>query len=190
MSVEAHKHRVSNWLPPPASFSLDDKDVHIWQMRLDQSPEVQSECDDILSADQRVRANRFYFAEHRNHFITCRDFLRRILARYLNTSAREIELAYTKYGKPSLAGDHAHTGLRFNLSHSYGVALYGITCNREIGVDVEHVCHDIDFDGIARRFFAPSEYEHCVGFRQTIGSQLFFAVGLARRPYIKATGQY
>ena len=49
------------------------------------------------------------------------------------------------------------TDLRFNVSHAETEALFAFVRGREVGVDVEHVRHDVDHRGIARRFFAPGE---------------------------------
>jgi 4'-phosphopantetheinyl transferase len=63
--------------------------------------------------------------------------LRRLLGRYLDADPHEIELRAGKHGKPRLADPAA--GLRFNLSHSGGIALIAVAFGVEVGVDVERI---------------------------------------------------
>jgi len=48
-------------------------------------------------------------------------------------------------------------GLDFNVSHTEGVALIGMTVGVRIGVDVEHAARELNVEGIARKFMAPHE---------------------------------
>lgn len=63
--------------------------------------------------------------------------LRDVLGRYLELEAAEIELHFGSRGKPMLAAPDPP--LRFNLSHSGGLALVAISQEREVGVDVERL---------------------------------------------------
>jgi len=60
-----------------------------------------------------------------------------------------------RVGKPSLAEDEG--GLRFNLAHSEGAALYAFARGREVGVDVELWRDDSASMDVARRFFSAAE---------------------------------
>lgn len=45
--------------------------------------------------------------------------------------------------------------MRFNLSHSDGLALYAVTAKREFGVNLARVVSERDNEAIAERHFAP-----------------------------------
>ena len=47
--------------------------------------------------------------------------------------------------------------LDFNVSHTDGVAIFGLTADHRIGVDIEHGERQLNVDGIARKFMAPDE---------------------------------
>jgi 4'-phosphopantetheinyl transferase len=64
-----------------------------------------------------------------------RQALRRVLGAYLEEDPAAIELRRGPHGKPALADPTAT--LRFNLSHSGGLALIAVVDGREVGVDVE-----------------------------------------------------
>jgi 4'-phosphopantetheinyl transferase len=73
--------------------------------------------------------------------------LRRILARYLDEEPAAIELRTGEHGKPALAEQPPK--LRFNLSHSDGLALVAVSAEREVGVDVEAETDGRDFARLA-----------------------------------------
>ena len=58
-----------------------------------------------LAADEKARAERFYFEKDRKHFIVARGVLRAILGRYLNRAPECLSFCYSSYGKPALAGE-------------------------------------------------------------------------------------
>jgi phosphopantetheinyl transferase len=66
--------------------------------------------------------------------VAARWALRLTLARYTGVDPVELPLEIDDRGKPRLA---TRTAVRFNLSHSAGLALIAITTMREVGIDVE-----------------------------------------------------
>lgn len=173
----------SMWSSPPSSLSLQPGDVHVWRLVLDVPVEPFLE---LLQPDEIDRANRFHFEKDRKHFTIARGFLRVLLGRYLQSDPKRVVFFYGAYGKPALEREGS---LRFNMSHSGGMALYAFTEGREIGVDVEHVRADFTSDDIARRFFSPSEVESLCrlpGEERVAG---FFRCWTRKEAYIKATGR-
>jgi hypothetical protein len=79
-----------------------------------------------------------------------RRALRQILARYLDADPRSIRLADGEGGKPQL--DPASPAmLRFNLSHSADAALYAVSIDLEVGIDLEIRHRRVDEVAIAKR---------------------------------------
>lgn len=62
---------------------------------------------------------------------------------------------YSCYGKRALLGRKGENALRFNVSHSHGLALYAVARGREIGIDIERVHPNMAHGQIAKRFFSP-----------------------------------
>ncbi len=123
------------WRSAPETLSLRSNDVHVWRAALDvPESDVRRLCD-TLADDERRRAERFIFQNDRAHFVVARGLLRVLLGRYLQHDPQHLRLVYGPHGKPELASDVGGTGLRFNVSHSHGLALYAITRHREIGVE-------------------------------------------------------
>src|SRR5215831_9276972 len=126
---------TSPWHSAPETLSLRSNDVHVWRVALDM-PESDVRCLwDILAGAERHRAERFVFQKDRTHFVVARGLLRVLLGRYLQCDPQHVRFVYGPHGKPELASDVGGIGLRFNVSHSHGLALYAVTRHREIGVD-------------------------------------------------------
>lgn len=176
--------------PPDGSLDLDRATVHVWQARLDQFAVRQGQMLELLSADERERAARFHFAKDRRHFIVARALLRTLLARYLNLPPHHLSFSYGPYGKPALAGEgESRALLRFNVSHSHGVALYAVARERDVGVDVEYVRRDMVGESIAERFFSAREVAALRALPAEVQPQAFFNCWTRKEAFIKARGE-
>lgn len=176
------------WSSAPKSLSLSSAEVHVWRARLEQSQEMQDEFWRTLDLGERERAARFHFEKHRRRFILGRGFLRLLLGRYLEIAPEEVRFAYGPYGKPSLADEHAASGLRFNASHSHELAVYGFVQEREIGVDVEYVKDDFKSEEIAGHFFSAHEVQTLMALPNDERTAAFFRCWTRKEAYIKALG--
>ncbi|MBE9008772.1 4'-phosphopantetheinyl transferase superfamily protein [Pseudanabaenaceae cyanobacterium LEGE 13415] len=164
-----------NWQNPPKELELGANDVHVWQVDLD----VTAFPIELLSTDEQSRANRFKFEQHRQRFIAGRGFLRSLLARYLNTDPAILEFDYGSHGKPFLKD----SSIQFNLAHSENLALFAVSVDRAIGIDIEYIRTIDQLDALVQRFFLPSE-------ARTIQAQpeLFFQYWTCKEAFLKATG--
>src|SRR5260370_5266537 len=93
----------SAWKLPLAELTLPHDEVHVWRASLDQPPSFVEQLGQTLSADERTRAERFYFVHHRQRFIICRGFLRSILGRYMGIEPEQAQFCSGPYGKLALA---------------------------------------------------------------------------------------
>ncbi|MCB0195793.1 MAG: 4'-phosphopantetheinyl transferase superfamily protein [Anaerolineae bacterium] len=179
---------VNSWSEPPLGMKLDKKQVHIWSVSLDQPLETIVQLTELLSRDERERANRFIFDNDRRHFTVARASLRLILSRYLQTVPQQIRFHYTTHGKPELSG-FGGGWLYFNLSHSHGLALVAVARDSRLGIDVEWVRPLDEMDAIAKRFFSRVEYlaySKLPAEQRAIG---FFNCWTRKEAYIKAIGE-
>ncbi len=108
-----------------------------------------------------------------------------MLARYLTAKPAEFRFSYGNYGKPALVGGE----LRFNMSHSHGLALFAVAADRELGVDVEHIRADFATEDIAHRFFSRVEVAvfNALGKEEQVAA--FFRCWARKEAYIKAIGR-
>ncbi|HLO86981.1 MAG TPA: 4'-phosphopantetheinyl transferase HetI [Nostocaceae cyanobacterium] len=176
------------FLPAPTNLNLSVGDVHIWRIDLKQ-PEAQlAAFRATLSSDEIVRADRFYFPEHRQRFVAGRGSLRAILGRYLGVEAAQVEFEYQQRGKPLLGGRFADSGLYFNLSHSQDLGLLGVS-RRAIGVDLEYMRQMSDLEALAERFFLEREVEVVRSLSSVQQQEVFFRYWTCKEAYLKATGE-
>src|SRR5437762_13590235 len=111
------------WLSPPAGLQLGSNEVHVWFAELDCPSALLPEFENILSADERERAARFHFQNHRNQYICGRGLLRQKLAGYLGIEPAALRFSYNAYGKPLLGQTQNEGQVKFNLAHSHGIGL-------------------------------------------------------------------
>ena len=100
-----------------------------------------------------------------------------------------LRFTYGPRGKPALATDMGAVSLRFNVSHSHGLALYAMTRGRELGVDVERIRPEIVQEQVAERFFSPREVTTLRALPVPLQATAFFACWTRKEAYIKATGE-
>lgn len=184
MSGEAELWRIA-----PIGLTSPSDRVDAWKVWLDcPEPSGQSSMG-ILTLDEVERADRFRFRRDRIRFIECRTALRSILGRYLRMSPAKIRFRYEKNGKPEIVYAQNSDGLRFNVSHSSGLAVIVVSLGRAVGVDIEKVSPKLDCLEIARRFFSEREYAALIALSPSERQQAFFACWTRKEGFLKATGQ-
>jgi 4'-phosphopantetheinyl transferase len=172
---------------PRAFGVLKTPVVDVVGVRLDPPAEFSAVLWQLLSRDERERAGKFHYAEHRQQYIVARASLRRLLAQRLLIAPRAVELVETKYGKPRLAPVHG-SAVEFNLSHSGILALYAFTRGRAVGIDVELVREIPDAEDMAERFFSVTETASLRALPSDRRSLAFLACWTRKEAFIKALG--
>jgi 4'-phosphopantetheinyl transferase len=181
--------REQVWNFPPARLEAPSNLIHVWRASLDPPmPHVQR-LTRVLSDAEHSRAGQFYFERDRKRFIAGRGLLRIILGRYLAISPDRVQLHYGLTGKPALAASQGRQGIEFSVSHSRGLILYAVTCNRRIGIDVEHVRAIPNADDIAQRIFSLREYAAFRALPLEQRQAAFFCGWTRKEAYLKACGE-
>ncbi len=168
-------------------MSLGESEIHVWRAELDAPAAAHDRLKRHLSPDELARASRFVFEEHRRRFVAARGILRDVLARYLGCTPAALQFRYGRRGKPEV--DSGGLDLRFNLSHSGGVAVVAVARGREVGIDVERIRPEAATDAIARRFFSPREVEALAALPPKERLEAFFRCWTRKEAYIKARGE-
>jgi 4'-phosphopantetheinyl transferase len=126
---------LQSFSPGPHHVRASAGAIDVWRVDL---TAIEDGLDDLLCADERARAARIVPARKRVLWARSRGVLRALLGRYLERDPRALRFALGPHGKPALAHDGTDEGdLRFNLSHSGGLALVAVTAGHEVGVDLE-----------------------------------------------------
>lgn len=181
-------NRASPADPPP----LAREAVHVWRVRLD-PPGEQRDAWELLSDAEHVRARRLVQDHHRRRYVAAHAGLRRILAGYVGTDARELTFTTGPHGKPALAdhGGAAGARLEFNLSHSHDLALVALAWERPVGVDLERWERRTNHLELAERFFSPAERASLRALAERRDDLVygFFAAWSRKEAYLKARGE-
>ncbi|MGH9735393.1 MAG: 4'-phosphopantetheinyl transferase family protein [Candidatus Acidiferrales bacterium] len=183
--------------PPLASG-----EVHIWRASQTVEPPVLSRLHALLDADEKARAERFVFQRDRDRFIVAHGILRQLLAAYIGCAPAEIDFDYGPQGKPSLKPSRfnraettpfnraeENSRVRFNMSHSQGLAVFAFALDRDLGIDVELIRADFGGQDIAQRYFSRDEVAELMSLPPEIRAQAFFLCWSRKEAYIKARGQ-
>jgi 4'-phosphopantetheinyl transferase len=174
------------WLSPRDVVELNDKEVHVWQLRVGVNESEDESLAALLSADERQRAKQFRFDKDRRLYTIAHAGMRSLLAFYLGVAADEIHLVSGAHGKPSVAGP-AGSRLQFNLSHSHELALLAVARSKAVGVDVELV-KDFAFQEVAERFFTAKEVAELSALPQTLQRDAFYKCWTSKEAFLKAKG--
>jgi 4'-phosphopantetheinyl transferase len=177
------------WPPAPKDVTLADNEVHVWRAQLELSSSQVQRLRGILTDDELERANRFSFKIDRQRFITARGILRSILSHYITISPSHLRFYCNQYGKPFLAPEISSSPLDFNLSHSSSMALYAVTRHTEIGVDIERVRYDFEYEEIAKCFFSINEMAVLRTIPTKKKLEAFYKCWTRKEAYIKAHGK-
>lgn len=175
------------WPEGPSCPSLSSDRVDVWRMQLDGPIEI-TPPPNILSSDELTRAGQYHFEKDCQHFSRCRSTLRVLLSRYLGIPAAEIRFEYQSTGKPELAARQNPHRLRFNVSHSAGLALIAVSSDHRIGIDIEKIRADVDTISLADRFFSARERADLRSLPDHLRLPAFFACWTRKESFLKATG--
>lgn len=160
----------------PASFHVD-----AWLWSLDAPPEALPALADLLSADERGRADRFVRAVHRDRHIVGRARLRQILGSVTGTDPRDLVFTFNPQGKPALDG-----GPHFNLSHTGALAALAVSADGPLGIDIER--HAEIEEAVARHSFSPAEYAALSRLAERDWQAGFYRCWTRKEAVIKAVG--
>jgi len=174
------------WESASISPALKEGEVHLWKVELDRDPAVISLLYDLLSDDEQQRADRYVFARDRQHFIAGRASLRKIIGGYLGIAPERVGFSTLRFGKPFLEADDG--GLRFNVSHSNGIAAIAVSLNREVGVDIEFVDRNFDVAGVAPNVFSSAEVSRISSLPVDLQAETFFSGWTRKEAFLKAMG--
>lgn len=175
-----------NWLVPPSDTKLTDSEVHLWRAKLIQDSDMIRRLSSVLNEEEQNRAKRYLLERDKIQFIAARGILRELLARYLRSSAEDIEFVVGAKGKPST---RSNPELRFSLSHSRGLVLYALSKNRELGVDVELQRTEFSIGDIVENYFSAREKAEFLALDGNAQNLAFYVGWTRKEAYLKARGE-
>lgn len=188
MQHEFFPVQVPTWcrsLTPP---SVPTNELHVWRANLDQPEPVIKALGQSLSKDERAKTERFRFEQHRQRAIASRGILRALLSQYLDLAPDQIQFRYEATGKPGLR-QAEWPAIAFNVSHSQNLALYAITTNILVGIDVEARRSLSMFPQLVQNYFSLAEQRIILAPSHEAQEHRFYYFWTAKEALTKATGR-
>ncbi len=157
--------------------------IHLWYCNFDENLKNLPYYTTLLSEDEVARSLRFKFKKDRQSYVISRGVLRVLLGKYTHEKPEQLEFAYGKQGKPGL-----NSPIKFNISHSGNMAVFGFTINDEIGVDIEYIKPDVEVMHLAENFFSETEIAMLKSLPEAIQKRAFYRCWTRKEAFIKAEG--
>ena len=179
---------MNTWKASSAKIHPDPDHVDIWRIPTQLGDAQIAHFESVLSASQRSRAARLRVDEKRRQYIIAHGLTRRILGRALSVAPEAIEFVRGPKGKPYLGGAHTDNGIQFNMTHTSHMALIAVTRRGEVGIDIERVRHNLQWEKLARRYFSVQEYEAYRTQPPDARLRTFFVCWTRKEAVLKAIG--
>ena len=170
--------------------AIDGIDV----IHVDLRPDLDREKDALAWLDraEKERLHRFRIDRPRREFTLCRAALRINLCNLLDCTNDRLSFGFHEHGKPFALVEGRAASIGFNVSHSAPHGLIALASpgrpRGRIGIDVEVLRADRDFDGIAATVFGPEERAAVAAAWGEDKVRLFYRLWALKEALIKALG--
>jgi len=158
--------------------------VELWTCALARGAAEVAAMEPTLSPAELARAARFGRPELRDRYVVGRATLRSILGATLDTDPSRVAIVRGARGRPFVEG----STLDFNVSHTRGTAIFGVTRSGRIGIDIEHRDREVNVDGVARKFMSAAEQAMLAQLDGDARRQALLRLWTCKEAMSKATG--
>jgi 4'-phosphopantetheinyl transferase len=170
---------------------LVPSEIHVWLAYYDEITGDSLHCAyrELLNAAEREQEQKFYFERDQRRYLITRALVRTVLSRYVAVPPKEWIFCTNAYGRPDIVNNQAkNAGVTFNISHTNGLIVLGVTSRRALGVDVENIRAREALIDIANRHFASQEVAALTAVPPNEQQYRFFEYWTFKEAYIKARG--
>jgi 4'-phosphopantetheinyl transferase len=179
---------MTSWEKTSPELEFSEDYIDIWLINLAEEESDIFNHQRFITVDEKNRATRYISGKKSREFIITRSALRNIIGYVLNENPKRIGFDYTSSGMPLLDANWSHTDIIFNVSHSHDLAVIAVSIKNIIGIDIEKVHEDIEYEKLSRRFFSELEYKQIMDFNEESRLDAFFATWTRKEALVKATG--
>jgi 4'-phosphopantetheinyl transferase len=162
---------------------LDPGVIQVLYARLDRPPLPYTVLQDLLSDEERARAQRYARDEDSRRHILGRALVRIRIGRLRDIDPGDVRIIQTEQAKPFVEG-----GPAFNISHSGDAVLVALAIGGRLGIDVEMVRPLSDLVGLATTSFARDELDTLTAAAPENRVRQFFRIWTRKEAMLKALG--
>lgn len=164
--------------------------VLYWDDVASLSPREQDRIQAMMSGREQKRWARIRHEPTRRCFLVTRRLLRTTLARLGGRSPDEWRFGIAEHGRPFLENPTDELAeLDFNIAHSRHAVVLAIARGGRVGVDLEPVDRQIDYDLVAKQFFNPRERRALETLDDEARHRRFLALWVLKEAWMKADGR-
>ncbi len=165
-----------DWTKYTSKEKLNLDNCNIFKFNLEVYTQIKSNYKNILSKIELNKAKIFKLQNDSERYIIGKYFTRLLIGDQLGINPAEVSFIEIENKKP------ATTHINFNISHSGNLVLIALS-NSEIGIDVEFINTNFNFESLLTRCFKPSELFHIHNIVD------FYVFWTRKEAIIKATGE-
>lgn len=142
----------------------------------------------VLSGEERSRQRRFVFPADRHLYLVAHALVRVVLSSYTGVDPADWLFASNGYGKPEVAAPAEFRDLRFNLSHTTGLAVCAVTRGRAVGVDAECLDRRVGSPGSLANYLSREEELRLGRLPASERAAAFLETWTLKEAYLKCVG--
>ncbi len=164
-------------------------EAHVWFIRPEsvREPAILQRCRDMLDAHEHKQLDRFLAADDSHRYLVSHALVRSVLSRYAGVEPSDLCFEQGPHGRPELVCDHL-SPLRFNLTHTPGLAACIVTLDDDCGIDAEQLRNRSNSLGVAKRMFSAPELQQLMRCKGQTFLEYFYEHWTLREAYVKARG--
>lgn len=174
---------------PNQDLSIEQDQVHIWNIDLDKINSHKLMLRKFLSHDELTKASRFHFEIDKERFICGKGLLRLLISAYTTILPNDITYCFNNFGKPELSKEQNMSDINFNLSHSQNHIAFGFTKNSPIGIDIEFFKPIPNFLELAQNYFSELEYLELSALTENKLTESFYTCWTSKETVVKFLGE-
>jgi len=164
---------------------LQDNELHLWWLPLSLNTAQSELALGLLSDIQRDKYHRRSTNELKQVYLAGRYYLLNLLGAYTQRQPSEVLLSYSRLNKPSLSD--ASSDLEFNFTDTGGYGVFAFSRGRQVGIDIERLNRQANFEAIVNRRFTEQEREF-VYHNGEINNRRCICIWTRKEAFGKATG--
>ncbi len=142
----------------------------------------------LLDDSERAHAATLRHGPDRHAYVMAHALTRATLSSAFDLAPQHWRFAPGRHGKPHVVGPEAARSLSFNLSHARGMVAVALSCDRDVGVDVELIEPGKLTLQLADQMYAPSERALCHAAPEAQLTDALYDIWTLKEAYIKADG--
>jgi 4'-phosphopantetheinyl transferase len=176
------------WPPLPHQLRLGAGEVHVLCASLELSEPRLRGLARTLSPEELDRAARFHARHDKDRFVARRGLLRELLGQQAQAAPGCLVFSSGPFGKPALTTPAGDRPLHFSVAHSDTMAVFAMSCEGELGVDIERVRELPDLPALISTICSDREQEEWPRVPEDQRLQAFFNIWTRKEAFLKGIG--